>query len=509
MRKKIVYSKLVSSLGKLSLSEKDIRQVEFFLHTTQNIDTSTLLAFIKNQGVTPQVYHNLQSLKKQGLKMSCLNSSLAFMKQYVETRQSYQEKLFADLELFAEAAEAAGSSFMVVKGACLKNLYPAKSFRDMSDIDLVISQDTVWQGIDAFKEIRYRPKRIRLEKYPYSEFKTRSASAGNFGIAEMFDLDGNPMYYPFDLHLGAFPGCGDGLLELNLWQRSTSVKVGSRDVLIPSLEDCLLIICSHISRHGYAKLRDLNDTSTCLKHAGGTLDWDYLFSFSFGNSLQAILYGLLVRLKQDYEIDLPRGVLSRLKPNGFENLISKVLFSSGKENQNFHGDRQLILGRFLQAAFLYNYYQERVGSLTALRESLSGLYFLFQSGRPYRLWRERKIHSFRTNRRIVMIPIELTTGKACWHIEQIHLPKVEQFAFKSNISAEWINNNILVWNIGHPNELILTPEGIYTQSAYNGNIDKAVLTKIQKAAWDLTTQLNEIGAIQAKRVETYRAAGFL
>ena len=159
------------------------------------------------------------------------------------------------------------------------------------------------------------------------------------------------------------------------------------------------------------------------------------------------------------------------------------------------------MGRFLQSIFLYRYYLDQSGFSTAVKESISGLFFLLQSGRPYRLWKRREILSLTSNRRIVIVPIEAATRKAYWQIEQIHLQKIEQVALKSDVLVEWIGNEILVWNVGVQNELLLTPEGIYTQSAYNGDIDAVTLEEKQQVAWKLITQLKNVGAIEAKRVE--------
>ena len=71
---------------------------------------------------------------------------------------------------------------------------------------------------------------------------------------------------------------------------------------------------------------------------------------------------------------------------------------------------------------------------------------------------------------------------------------------------EWISNEIIAWNVGHPNELIFTPKGIYTQSAYNGNINEVALEKIQQIAWEVVAQLKEVKGIKAKHVEVLRAA---
>ena len=494
----VIHNKLVRCISKLFISERDMQQAEYLLQESSRFDATMLMNIARTQRVIPQVYHNLQSLKSMGVEISFLDTFLVAAHRDLENMKKHQKGLFNALELFAGAAKEFSKGFMVVKGMCFKDLYPSESPRSMFDIDLVVSGEMVWEIIAVFKEIGYRPKRVRLESYPYSV----KQEEGIFGIAEMFEVNGSIRGYPFDLHLGAFPGCGDGLLDLNMWQRARSLKVGRGKVLMPSLEDCLLIICSHISRHGYAKSKDLNDTYVCLKHAGDNLDWDYLSHFSQKNSLQGIFHGLLARLRQDYEVELPDRFLSKWKPKGLANLSLKALFSIGRDKPDFHDGRQLISGRFLQASFLYDYYRERVNFSRALKETFSGLYFLFRNGRPYQLWKAREIQSFRTNRRIVIIPIDVTAEKKCWYIEQIHLLKVEEFALKSGIPVEWIDAEIIVWNVGHPNELILTPRGFYTQSAYNGDIDEEELQRIQGVAFAVIYQLKAVEAIQAKQVET-------
>jgi len=138
-----------------------MHSVEYLLHEVPNINAATLLNFTKIQRVTPQIYHNLQILKTQGGDPPFLESVLSQIQPILEQKKEYICHLLADLEAFAEEADKTGTRFMVVKGACFQHLYPTESFREMWDIDLVISQETVWEAMDAFERIRYRPKRIR------------------------------------------------------------------------------------------------------------------------------------------------------------------------------------------------------------------------------------------------------------------------------------------------------------------------------------------------------------
>ena len=500
-RKSSVYE-FVELLGKLWISEKDVCRVKCLVRDVKDIDTPVFFNLTRVQKVTPQVYNNLRILEAEGFRTPFFDRFLNQIHPLLEERKQFVDGLFADLEAFSEKADTAGARFLVVKGACFRNLYPAKSFRNMGDIDLVISHETVWKGIDAFKQIRYLPKRVRLERHPYSDFKSNRDTELTFGVAQMFNLDGDPEYYSFDLHLGGFPGCGDSLLESDLWENAIPLKIGNRELLMPSLENCILIICSHTSRHGYAKLNDLNDIHACLKHAGDNLDWNYVYESVERNSLQNILLGLLSRLRKDYEVKLPCEILSRLERRFSVTLSAKLLFDSGKENYRFHGGRQLLLGRFLQMFFLYRYYRDRTDLLTAINKSLTGLYFLLRTGRPYRLWTQRKIYSYSSNWRIVIIPIEAKANGESWKIDHISLLKAQRFAERLKTSVDWIGTEIMIWNPGHRNELIFTPYDVYTQSTYDGNLVDSVLKEIQREAWEVISQLVEAKAVFAECVNS-------
>ena len=266
-----MYNRFVRLVGKLYLSEVELSHAEAFLDKHQNLDATMLMNIARTQRVIPQVYHNLQSLKERISGESFFHEFLAKAQRYLEIRKRNIDVLLSELELYAVHAEAAGVHFMVIKGACFQNLYPIESFRLFKDIDLVISKDTAWKGIDVFKQIRYRTDRIRLERGSHSELASTEISENTLGIAQMVDLEGHRG--SFDLHLGAFPGCGDSILEADVWERAIPLQIGSQEVLIPSLEDCILIICAHISRHGYAPLKELNDIYAGLRHTGNNLNW--------------------------------------------------------------------------------------------------------------------------------------------------------------------------------------------------------------------------------------------
>jgi len=476
-----MYNQLVSHVGKVAPSEKDMEiSLGLLKKNRERIDAGVLFHAAETQGVLTQVYHNIYSLKERDLESDLVDEFLDKNKEIINERKSHVSNLVQDLDKFAEEAANLEVQYLVIKGGCFTNLYPTDSFRTMHDIDLLISENSVWDSIKAFDQIGYRPKRIRVEAYPFSNQKVFGKM---LGIAEMYRVNTNG--FPFDLHLGAFPGCGDSILEAEVWSRAQSIKIGSKSFLSPSFEDSILIICAHISRHGYARLRDLNDISVCLSAAKFGFDWNYLVTSAKRNNLQAILSALLYRINSDNNIEIPNRY--SFGENIFRIMYSKLMFEPGKQNNNFHGGRQLTFSRFLQVTFLYQYSRKKLNIFRAIHEAIIALYFLNQNGRPYKLWKKRKVLSLLKERRIVIIPIN---NKKRWKIESIHFDQIQKLALNSGVSTAMIGRDTLLWNVGDDDEIMITKYEIYTQSSYHGDVEENDLIRIRQVASKVLMQLN-------------------
>ena len=503
-------NRLAEYIGKITLSENDIARAKSILRYQKVIDPKLLIDTAFTHHVLPQIYTHLRLLEKDDLQVKqSVAQFLDLTHDEIARRKKHMARLRSELEQFARGAEEQGVRYLAIKGLCLQDLYPSDAFRDMWDVDLLLAPESGWLGIELVKCQGYSVKRVRLESYPYSTNPQPNTRSGVFGVAEMLSeedpepaLLGDTKPMSFDLHLGAFPGCGDSILESELWQRFRSISGENGCVHLPSFEDAILIICVHIGRHGFAKLKDLNDTAAILNNCQNRLDWNYLCTFAAKNNLDLILYSLLERLKIKYGVSLPEGIPSKLMPRGLRNLFSHMLFSTGKRNPKFHGGRQLFLGRFMQAISLLHYYQHRSSLTTALKEARFGLFFLFHSGRPYKLWKQRIVHSFEANRRIVIIPIQPGSQGRIWRIREIHLAHTNELGRQMGVRTRWLNNQTLAWNEGQEEEIVLTPYGVYTQSAYDGHVDKMTLEKIQKVAWKVISQLVEAKAVSAQQVES-------
>ena len=488
-RKSRRMNQLLKLIGRIEVSEADLAKAQsIFKHERGQIDPEALFQMAQTQGIVPQIFCNSQKIKETGLEISELERFIEIANNEVVAYRDYMKGLFDKLEEFAHLTKTEEIKYVVVKGMSLQYLYPEGSFRAINDIDFVFSPESALTGIEIIKQIGFYLKRMRLESYSYSHSEEIHNRRGVFGVAQMYMGTGFWAQH-FDVHLGAFPSCGDSILESELWTGLRTHSIGDEKVYLPSFEDAILIICAHISRHGYARLRDSNDIVAILRGSRGNLDWDYIFRYTIENSLQSILRALLHQVRKEYDVTFPKEISTRLPYRDSATFSSYFLFKAGKENPGFHGNRQLVLGRVMQTSFLFRYYLDRSNFITALRESSLGFFFLFQSGRPYKIWDKRVIQSFERNKRIVVVPILHQHQENIWRIREIFLLQAEQLSKKIGIRTRRLNNQILFWNEGQEEELLLTPYGIYTQSAYDGHLEGEILERMQRIAREITSRV--------------------
>jgi hypothetical protein len=469
---------LIHHLGEVLTTSVQIHALESLLRQS-NLTASWLFELARVQGVVDQVRDNLTRIRTLGNPSDLVPEYLRLAEDYKARRLSRMAQLQKDLQDFAARANDQGLSYLVIKGAALHALYPVDSIRIFSDIDLVISPDNVWEAMELLQQMGFRTKRIRLENHT-GALQHRRGTWGRYGIAEFFAPHSD--HVSFDMHLGGFPGCGDILLEADLWRRFRHLPLSTTVAPVPSPEDQILIICAHISRHGYARVRDLNDLKALVYHSG-ELDADYLWRKAESNALTTILDTLLA-----YR-DLPQ--LPARKPRScsinktpLERWKTAFLFHSGKKNTHFHGHRQLIYSRLIQSAFLYDAYRKKEGLPKSIVETLRSSYYLFQNGRPYRLWKHRWVRSFHRHPRVVIVPLTPCDASDTqgWVVRSLDLAAIFAYCTAEGISAQRISDCLLVINPGQEMELILTPVGIYSQSSYDGSLARDTLQALCRQA---------------------------
>lgn len=488
LRRRSRFATVAERLGTLTRPAGDVEPAALLLDELVRGDRlDRVLGVIETQGIGPQLLTNLRRwiAARGDHPPAGVERLAARLETVVAERRSYLSELDRYLRSYARRARALGIEFLVIKGMAVAPLYPSESPRWMSDVDLLIRDDSSWSAIDLFEEVGFFVPRVRLN-VAHDDVRVS-------GIADVLDRD-RSMDYPFDLHLGAFPACGDELLSCDVWERARPEGRDGSDAILrfPSREDSLLILSSHVSRHGTMKLRDYSDVFA-LVGSGGDFDWDYVERHADRNLLDTYLDGLLAGAERVYGVDVSGGERSRTRVRSTRR---RVLARIGDEDPDFEFGRwQFFAARVLQAEFLFRHERRRAGALVALWRSLVALWFLVKDGRPYRLWRGRELKVL-GRERAVLAPLAARRDGRRWGEVDIDLDAAAALAARTDVDAVLLVG-ALVWRLGRPEELVLTRRGLWAQSTYGGDIEPSERARLEAVASLVVEDLVCAGAASA------------
>lgn len=118
LSRRAVYTRLVELIGKVWLSEDEIDKAQSTFDKIQNINTEVLLEISKIEGVTPQVYQNIQEICSRQYDNPFLNQRLVqtknfLMEKRLKQRKEYIRRLQVEFELFTQEATKANIQFLV------------------------------------------------------------------------------------------------------------------------------------------------------------------------------------------------------------------------------------------------------------------------------------------------------------------------------------------------------------------------------------------------------------
>jgi Uncharacterised nucleotidyltransferase len=466
--------------GRVAPSEADLARAREIITADADFDPQAMLDVALTQGVIPQVCRAAESMGPP--EHPSLLRYLELAGEYLDWQRSFIEGLLRDLDSFEAEAQATGTRYLAIKGTAVMDLYPPESRRLMRDVDLLVDPRSGWNAMRIVTRLGYTVRRVRIERFPYSRHEP-----GLYGIAETEDD-------PFDLHFGAFPGCGDSALEADLSSRARTSDAHRAPV--PSIEDSLLILATHLTRHGSIKLRDMNDVYVCV--ARGGLDWDYVRRTAAANELSTVVYALLSAVRREFDVPALDAIARPFRPSPAGRAMSRMLTRIGDRDHDFEFNRnQLFAGRLMQSTFLYHYYRPHVGAAAALRLAATGLYQLVRTGRPYPIWDDRQVRDLARDGRMVVVPLPSRADGRAHAIERVSLTAAADHARERGVPAREIAHELLALRPGEPDELLVTPIGLHVQAPYRGELAAADRARIEPQAERLLADLIEAGAVEA------------
>lgn len=241
-----------------------------------DIDWVILLCLARRHGMTPLLYWHLHTMCPEVLPEELMGQLRDTFHNNIRYNLSLTGELLALIRLFA----AYQIPVVSYKGPVLAvTAYGNLALRQFSDLDVLVHQQDFQRLKDLLLERGYQPAYQLTQDQEASYLDSQGGySFGRDGIWVDVHCNVMPQYFAFE--------SGD------LWQRLTPVAVSGQEILTFALEDALLILCMHGTKHFWSELRWLCDVARLIS-VHQDMDWEWVMqrATSIG-SKRALFHGL-------------------------------------------------------------------------------------------------------------------------------------------------------------------------------------------------------------------------
>lgn len=247
------------------------------------IDWDWLLAAAATHQVTPLVYHRLSAVCPEEVPPDVLKQLRG---RFLENaRRSLT--LTGALQKMLEELEGRGIQTMVLRGPVMStSVYGSVALRQIADLDILVARDDVPAAAEVLAKLGYR----LLEPFTPTQQALTLRTDYNFhleredGVAVELHWKLAPGFFAWDYDAGQW------------WGRAVRTLFCGRQVLAPSPEDLLVLLCVHGLKHGWDRLRQVADVAWLVE--GGGLDWQEANRLAAATGVARALY-LGCRLASD------------------------------------------------------------------------------------------------------------------------------------------------------------------------------------------------------------------
>ncbi|WP_040801819.1 nucleotidyltransferase family protein [Nocardia higoensis] len=402
-------------------------------------------------------------------------------------RATWHKAIAAQDELFA-AFTAAGIQPLAIKGAAARAVTPVP--QAMTDLDILTCDlDQTWQVIDVAEQLGYPLHKVKLRHLPnqvvghvrYHGYANlyRCEDGGDYTQAH-WDLG---RVRTLDLHIGRFYGPGEGVLVTDLWQRATSRAVGAHQVLVPCLEDMVVIEMLHLVRHGTLSMGTLN--RICQLLTENTLDPSYLSTQLQANALAPMTHAALRAIRgtfphaaaaaHELQAHLPA------PPPALRWAVDAVAGMRRVERYGAGSPASVAL----QTAYVYASTRDQVGRKLPVDVGAVAFTRMFRNRRIYprahQRWNDRRLGWPSSQRTAVMMT---RLDRTRWNP-----PATAPATSRTDSARRWIGTTTVLVDEHQPTQTMLTPIGAFTASQYDGNLTTAETTACLVRAEQTRTEL--------------------
>lgn len=288
-----------------------IREESINSNQLDNINWGKIFEMAKEQEIYTLLYPIIKDMD-DNLKPK--NEIMLEWKRNTILASLYQMQNVNGLSSVLMALNEAEIQVIGLKGLVLRELYPVKELRTMSDSDLLVHIE----DLDKVQKI--------LLNLGYFE-KLR-------GPKDIVFL--HKRFLPIELHWQLMDKKrfqNIDYLEKNIWENTGKINIGGADILIPSLENQILYLCLHMASHfmysGFG-LRQLCDLIILVEAHGHKVNWNSLYENVKKYKIENFVMAIFEVCRRLFHIVIPNVLYNRdLEKIEYIDMIIHNVFTGG------------------------------------------------------------------------------------------------------------------------------------------------------------------------------------
>jgi len=316
---------LLRCCASLTLSpERESRARELLREGT---DWPALLAAAKRHGLTPLLYRHLSGTLSEFVPTVASDELREQFRQNAVRNLFMAGELCRLLELFGSGGVAA----LAYKGPALAvDAYGDLSARQFGDLDILIRRRDLGRVTSLLVAEGYEPE--------FELSGAREVAFQKWWYVQPFRKPGAAAY--LEVHWAVAPRFFSfGLETEELWSRRRAVRLGGRDVPVPSIGDTLLLLCVHGAKDTWARMEWVAALAEFVRRH--EIDWRESLRQARSLGAERILLLGLMLARELSEVELPDFVVERIERSrplrALSARVSGELTRREKSFQSFFG----------------------------------------------------------------------------------------------------------------------------------------------------------------------------
>jgi hypothetical protein len=234
----------------------------------------------------------------------------------------------------------AGLKVIVLKGAALaETVYGNLALRSMSDVDLLVKKEDLYQINEQLKGLGYFPTDRSVEDVDFTSTYLTTLDYRN-------PLKNSPSFHihwhfvnstiPNESYIGQIK------ME-DIWRDAVRTNIANTETWAMSPHHLIIHLAEHALRvtHSLSKLSYFCDIDRSINYYGKGLDWNLLVQDTIRFNLNKMVYTTLYFSRYFIEAKIPEDVLLKLKPERFS-IPEKIFMRKTAENKRTSGMSYLI-----------------------------------------------------------------------------------------------------------------------------------------------------------------------